>query len=62
VQQVAFADKILLNKIDLVSAADKTNVTKRIRVSASTICVFGGGVEARHGHSKKGKPTTIHEG
>jgi G3E family GTPase len=33
VQQVAFADKILLNKTDLVSAADKTNVTKRIRVS-----------------------------
>lgn len=31
VQQVAFADKILLNKTDLVSAADKANVLKRIR-------------------------------
>lgn len=34
VQQVAFADKILLNKTDLVSAADKSNVLKRIRVSS----------------------------
>jgi len=34
VQQVAFADKILLNKTDLVSAADKANVLKRIRVSS----------------------------
>lgn len=32
VQQVAFADKILLNKTDLVAAADKANVIKRIRV------------------------------
>lgn len=32
VQQVAFADKILLNKTDLVAAADKANVVKRIRV------------------------------
>lgn len=32
-QQVAFADKILLNKLDLVSEADKKNVIKRIRVS-----------------------------
>lgn len=32
VQQVAFADKILLNKTDLVSDADKAYVIKRIRV------------------------------
>eukprot|EP00878_Enallax_costatus_P000297 GHUV01000370.1.p1 GENE.GHUV01000370.1~~GHUV01000370.1.p1 ORF type:complete len:381 (+),score=104.97 GHUV01000370.1:147-1289(+) len=31
VQQVAFADKILLNKLDLVSDADKANVISRIR-------------------------------
>lgn len=30
--QVAFADKILLNKLDLVTDADKTAVVKRIRV------------------------------
>jgi G3E family GTPase len=34
VQQVAFADKILLNKIDLVAEADKAQVKKRIRVSS----------------------------
>ena len=38
-QQVAFADKILLNKVDLVSAADKANVTKRIRVRRRTACL-----------------------
>jgi len=35
VQQVAFADKILLNKIDLVSGAEKANVIRRIRVSCA---------------------------
>jgi G3E family GTPase len=35
VQQVAFADKILLNKIDLVSEEDKQAVIRRIRVSTS---------------------------
>jgi G3E family GTPase len=32
--QVAFADKILLNKIDLVSEAEKKEVIRRIKVSA----------------------------
>ncbi len=33
VQQVAFADKILLNKLDLVSEAEKQAVIRRVRVS-----------------------------
>ena len=33
VQQVAFADKILLNKVDLVTEEQKQAVIKRIRVS-----------------------------
>lgn len=32
VQQVAFADKLLLNKIDLVSEAEKKNVINRVKV------------------------------
>jgi G3E family GTPase len=32
VQQVAFADRLLLNKTDLVSEAEKAAVIKRIRV------------------------------
>ena len=32
VQQVAFADKILLNKVDLVTEEQKQAVIKRIRV------------------------------
>lgn len=32
-QQVAFADKILLNKVDLVSEAEKAEVIDRIKVN-----------------------------
>ena len=32
VQQIAFADKILLNKVDLVSEEEKNAVVGRIRV------------------------------
>jgi G3E family GTPase len=35
VQQVAFADKLLLNKIDLVDDAVKAQVIKRVRVRAA---------------------------
>lgn len=34
VQQVAFADRLLLNKTDLVSDAEKAAVIKRIRVGS----------------------------
>jgi G3E family GTPase len=34
VQQVAFADRLLLNKTDLVSDAEKAAVIKRLRVSS----------------------------
>eukprot|EP00775_Hariotina_reticulata_P009293 gene9293-9458_t len=36
VQQVAFADKILLNKIDLVTGTEKANVIKRIKAINKT--------------------------
>jgi G3E family GTPase len=33
VEQIAFADRILLNKIDLVSAEELANIKSRIKVS-----------------------------
>lgn len=36
--QVAFADKILLNKIDLVTEEEKKEVTRRIKVLSAGSC------------------------
>lgn len=37
VQQVAFADKLLLNKIDLVSEAEKKSVINRVKVGVCSV-------------------------
>jgi G3E family GTPase len=37
VQQVAFADRLLLNKTDLVSEAEKAAVIKRLRVRVQLV-------------------------
>ena len=51
VQQIAFADKILLNKLDLVSDEEKQAVIKRIRVRA---CLWEGGLEGFSGTGSMG--------
>ncbi len=38
VQQIAFADKILLNKLDLVTDEQKRDVVKRIKVRRRAGC------------------------
>jgi hypothetical protein len=38
IQQVAFADKILLNKVDLVNEREKGEVVRRIKVGGVCVC------------------------
>lgn len=40
VEQVAFADVILMNKTDLVSVGDRKRVSNRIKVSIVTDCIL----------------------
>jgi G3E family GTPase len=39
VEQIAFADRILLNKTDLVAQAELENIKQRIKVTASKYAV-----------------------